>query len=269
MEEFINDYATSLRSFFSACRQVVQKAEVSEKYYKLFVILSLSATLYPVVTKLEALGILDDQLPKRSEYTFLDLIELIDVRVYKTRGTDPKSHIAKFTNSLTRRSATEIEEWLIWFNSYWMPKEQFQSALWSAIYGNRALNHIFISYSEHLAGKEYDFERLQQTVNAVPTIEHVLSQTPKFSAKALGFKNLEDFVSFEHTIGNLTALEKNLNTQARNRSAVDKIEFYNRSKFRMTRMLGSSIDTANGFSKAEVELRTEELGNYCLERWWC
>lgn len=269
MESFITEYANSLRAFFAACCQVVQKAEASEEYYKLFVILNLSATLYPLITKLEARGILNTQLPKHNQYTFLDLVELIDVRVYKTRGTDPKSHIARFTYSLDERDEADIENWLLWFNSYWMPKEQFQSAMWSAIHGNRALNHIFITYSEHLSGKAYNMERLKQTVKAVPTVEHVLSQTPKFAPKSLGFNNLEDFIGFEDTLGNLTALEKALNTQASNKSALDKLEFYNRSKYKMTRVLGSAIDTIGGFTKEEIKQRTEVLGAYCLERWWC
>ncbi|MDO7874301.1 DUF262 domain-containing HNH endonuclease family protein [Hymenobacter sp. ASUV-10] len=269
MEAFIKEYASSLHDFFFACRQVVQKAETNEKYYRLFVILNLSATLYPLVTKMEALGLIDKPLPKRSHYTFFDLIELIDVRVYKTRGTDPKSHIANFTHSLANRNEGDVENWLIWFNGHWMPKELFQSYLWGNIYGNRALNHIFLTYSEHLSGKLNNVDQLKAFVGRVPTIEHVLSQTPKFAPKGLGFKNTEDFLSFEDSLGNLTPLEKSLNSAARNKGATDKIEFYNRSKYKMTRLLGSAIDTANGFNKKQIEDRTTEVGTYCLERWWC
>ena len=58
----------------------------------MFSILNLSATLYPLIIKLQNLNLLNSKLvgEGRTNYTFFDLVELIDVRVYKTRGTDPR-----------------------------------------------------------------------------------------------------------------------------------------------------------------------------------
>jgi len=51
---------------------------------------------------------------------------------------------------------------------------------------------------------------LKDLANKSPNIEHVLSQTPTFEPSALGFDNKEDFIDYEHNIGNLTVLEKGL-----------------------------------------------------------
>ena len=40
-----------------------------------------------------------------------DLVEIIDVRVYKTRGTDPKADIVKFVGSINNKSNIEIQNW--------------------------------------------------------------------------------------------------------------------------------------------------------------
>ena len=65
-------------------------------------ILQISATLYPLIMKLETLNKLDIvvKLVDNRSVALIDLIELIDVRVYKTRGTDPKAQIARFSCEL-------------------------------------------------------------------------------------------------------------------------------------------------------------------------
>ncbi len=270
MHKFISDYIASLKNFFDNCRAVIERAKTEAKFFKIFVVLNLSATLYPLIIKLQGLGLLDKALTGkgREDFNFYDLVELIEVRVYKTRATDPKADIARLVYDIDTKRAEDIENWLIWFNGRWMPKEEFQSNLSRGIYGNRALNHIFITYCEHVNKKEYSMTELKDLLNKSPNIEHILSQTPTFDPIALGFDNKEDFIDFEHTIGNLTVLEKGLNSSVQNKNAIDKIDGYGKSLFTMTKMLGSEIDTYKGFNKKSVQKRTQTLADYCVERWW-
>ena len=109
MSTFITIYTDDLLQFFKSLKSLVEKTQTSSKHYKVFAILNLSATLYPLAVKLEQLKILDAIVPDVTSpsgmpSTFLDLIELIDVRVYKTRGTDPRADISRFTYSLNDKS---------------------------------------------------------------------------------------------------------------------------------------------------------------------
>ncbi len=271
IEDFIISYTEDLKSFFENCKKVVERAKTNPKYFKLFVMLNLSATLYPLIVKLEMLNLLDKEL-EGEEYeknTFYDLIELIEVRVYKTRGTDPKADISRLVYGIENRKAIDIQNWLIWFNGRWMPKEEFQSHLYGWIFGNRALNHIFLDYCENLKKVEFTIEELHTISNKNPNIEHILAQTPTFAPRSLGFKNKEDFIDFEHTLGNLTILERSLNSSVQNKNAIDKVDTYGKSVFKMTKMVGSEIDSKKTFSKLELQERTKVLAEYCLERWWC
>jgi len=271
IEEFINLYTESLKAFFNNCKKVIERAKTDVKYFKLFVILNLSATLYPLIVKLEMLELLDKEL-ENEEYegfTFYNLVELIEVRIYKTRGTDPKADISRLVYNIDNKPTADIQSWLIWFNGRWMPKEEFQSNLFSVVYGNRALNHIFINYCEKLNKREFTISELLNISNKSPNIEHVLSQTPTFTPRSLGFKNKEDFVDYEHNLGNLTILEKSLNSSIQNKNAIDKVDAYGKSVFIMTKKLGSEIDSKKTFSKAELQERTKMLAEFCLERWWC
>lgn len=270
MDKFISDYITNLKNFFDNCKAVIKRAKTETKFYKIFVVLNLSATLYPLIIKLQSLGLLDKSLTGkgRESFNFYDLVELIEVRVYKTRATDPKADIARLVCDIDTKKAEDIENWLIWFNGRWMPKEEFQSNLSRGIYGNRALNHIFITYCENVNKKEYSMTELHDLVSKSPNIEHILSQTPTFDPITLGFDNKEDFIDFEHTIGNLTVLEKGLNSSVQNKNAIDKIDGYGKSLFTMTKMLGSEIDTNKEFNKKSVQRRTKTLADYCINRWW-
>lgn len=271
IEDFINSYTECLKSFFENCKNVIERAKIEPKYFKLFVVLNLSATLYPLIVKLESLKLLDKNLETKNyeKFTFYDLIELIEVRVYKTRATDPKADISRLVFDIDNKKPIDIQNWLLWFNGRWMSKEEFQSRLYDWIFGNRALNHIFINYSESLQKKEYKISELIAISNKNPNIEHILAQTPTFAPRALGFKNKEDFIDFEHNLGNLTILERSLNSSIQNKSAIDKVEAYGKSTFIMTKMIGSEIDTKKTFTKTELNERTKLIAEYCLERWWC
>lgn len=271
LANFINQYIESLKSFFTNLNAIISKVENETKYYKMFVILNLSATLYPLIVKLQEKGVLENDLrgPKFAGKKFFDLVELIDVRVYKTRGTDPKADIVRFENSINEKSDIEIQNWLLWFNTRWMSKDQFNVSLSQNIYGNVALPYIFVNYCEYIRNNEYSLEELHKIVAIPPTIEHVLAQTPDFKPESLGFNDLEDFVSYEHRLGNLSLLEKSLNSAIQKKVPLLKVELgYDKSCFEMTNKLASNISSKQSFAKQDIIDRTEELKDYCIKRWW-
>lgn len=271
LRAFITNYIVSLKSFFEATKSLLNKADSQEKYYKLFSILQLSATIYPLAIRLEMMSKIDLEIPLENDrqITIFDMLELIDVRVYKTRGTDPRADIARFTYEIGWKHDKDILNWLMWFNNRWMSKEQFQASLTSGIYGNRALNHIFINYCETILGAPYTLEELRKISSLTPNIEHILSQTPNFDPIALGFTDEEDYINHEHKIGNLTLLERSLNSSIQNKAAIDKVDAYDRSYFAITNKLGSNIVSLTGFYKKDIIERTQLLSDYCGRRWWC
>lgn len=272
MENFINDYTGGLYDFFYSLREILKRTLEREKYCKIFTILGPSATLYPLLVKLEMLGKLDTGLPKKAlrDYTFLDLLEIIDVRIYKTRGTDPRAEISRFTTELDETWSDErLLDWLLWYNQRWMPKEEFLTKLNGHIYGNRALAHMLVDYCEFSEAARYTMPKLRKIIDEDPTIEHILSQTPKFSFESAGFRNNEQFLEYQDTLGNLTILERRLNSAAQNKVPIDKVRIYDDSLFKMSRVSSSSIDERGGFGKSDIEERKKEIADYLVERWWC
>ena len=271
MEEFISGYAESLLSYFSAFKRIMTMVPKNARYYSLFVTLGPSTYLYPVIVKLETLSKLNQTVPgkKYSAHTFLDLIELIDVRVYKTRGTDPRAEISRFAYALDHDwSDEEIRDWLIEYNVKWMSAGMFNIHLREEIYGNRALAYIFTRYCEKLSGQSLTLDELKDQEKLSPTIEHVLSQETKFTPESVGFKDNEEVESYGNRLGNLTVVEKGINSAAQNRAPIDKVMLYEGSRYTMTRALATFVATNKRFTKQDIENRTNELAAYIAGKWW-
>ncbi|MEA3281477.1 MAG: DUF262 domain-containing HNH endonuclease family protein [Euryarchaeota archaeon] len=274
MEIFISQYVGNLLNFFRALKSILGRVMEDSKYYKVFVVLGPSATLYPLIVKLEILGRLDKDIPNLDrgdggKYTFFDLLELIDVRVYKTRGTHLRAEISKYASDLNDNfTDEEIRDWLLWFNAKWMPQSLFESNMMSNVYDNAALPYMFLNYCEHFEDKPYSRDDIKKLLAKKPTIEHILSQHPTFCLSSYGFQNETDFADTEHHIGNLTWFEHN--SAVGNHNPFEKAKTYDKSSFRMTRKLSFDIFANSGvFNKSSIENRTKEIYDYAQARWWC
>lgn len=277
LESFISKYVESLLSFFVSLNEVIQKTETDKKYFKIFSILGLSPTLYPLITVLNSQKRLESKLlmDNGDQYSFLDLIEIIDVRVYKIRGTDPKADMAKFVyryNNNKQLTDAQIEEELRWFNSRWMNESEFKNNLLGSVYkrSRAVLPFVLLDYSECLSKVEHDLDDLKDFVKTKSlTIEHILSQKPKFSLDSHGFQNEDEYLEFEHTLGNLTLLEKSINSAVRNKNVSEKVGYYDKSKFKMTKLLATEITYSSQFDKDDIGIRTDKITDYMEKKWWC
>ncbi len=269
MDRFISSYVKGLHSSFINLRNVVRRVAKEKLYYETFVCLGISATLYPLLIALERRGLLNHNLPVNEfkEKTFLELLRDIDIKVYKTRGTNPRAEISRFACDVNagQFSEEEIARWLLNYNQQWMPPEEFTLRLERNIYGNEAVPYLLLKYSEQLRGQAYSLEDLKKLVSLDLTVEHVLSREPDFDVRAYGFESEEDYLEHRDRLGNLTLLPKPLNSLARNKAPLDKADYYDReetSLLEITRVLATNIKSRGRFSKEDLIDRTKEIASF-------
>lgn len=271
MEKYVDGYLDSLSSYVKSFKKILDKVTTNEKYYKIFSILGLSAAYYPVITQLERLDFLEERLPSK-DVTVLDMIEIIDVRVFKIREYAGKKHIAKFAYGLNNEEWTidDVENALLWFNSFQISNERFKDYLTNYDYFKQTglLRLLFIDYCERISNKSFNIQKLNKIMRSEPSIEHILSQTPKFKLRSYGFKNNDDFEEYQNTIGNLTILEKKINSSIKNDDLATKIKGYSKSKFKVTKKLATVLSKEKTFKKADLIKRTEVLVEDFSSRWW-
>ncbi|MBA4318801.1 MAG: DUF262 domain-containing protein [Flavobacterium sp.] len=271
LDRYISKYLNSIFEYVSSFHRIISRTVNDEDYYKLFSILGLSVVYYPAITQLEKQNFLGQILPKKN-ISVLKMVEIIDVRVFKVREYAGKKHAAEFSYELNVKKWTiqELESHLSWFNSYEINDDRFRDYIAHRDYYKQTslLRILFIDYCERIIGKSYDINTLKKIMAANPTIEHILSQTPKFKPRSYGFKDPEDFENHKNLLGNLTLLETKINSSIKNHDLVEKVPAYGKSKFKITSKLGTSIATGNCiFKKNDLIQRSEDLAKDFSTRW--
>lgn len=269
LEKFIEDYVSDLEDYFQSLAEIVKKVSIKEKYYKLFSILGISAFLYPLTIRLESLGILEKQI-HQSQLTYLDLIEIADLRVYKVRGTDPARDISYLARDSKKLSEIEIKDRLISFVKSFMGDTEFSRRLNIEIYPNVGLKHMLIEYDQYLLNRQYSISELQNINAVTPTVEHIFPRESRFDFPNFGFNSDEEYTGRIHQLGNLTILEKSLNSQCSEKNPDQKINdnFYGKSIFEDPKQISAKVkNRGTSFVESDIGARAKKLTDFCLKRW--
>ncbi len=271
LELYIKSYLDSLLAFTKSFDNIINKSKTQSKYYKIFTILGLSAVYYPVIIQLERFGYLDTILPMKDIKT-IDMLEIIDVRVLKIREYTGKKYIGRFAYRLNNEdwNIEKLEEYLLWFNSFKIDNNYFKYSMSNfSYYGNTGLLRLlFIDYCEMLNKKCYSIDELKVIMHTNPTIEHILSQTPKFDPTSYNFRDEDEFNEHKGIVGNLTILEKAINSSIQNKDLVEKVKGYDKSMFPITKKVSTKISSTKVFNKEHLDERTKKLVDDFTERWW-
>ncbi len=270
LESFINDYVDDLSQFAQAFEGLITGAEKNSRLYKVFIVLGLSARLYPLVIRLFQRDLLFHATAQNNGIDLLHCIEVCDVRIYKTRGTDPAKDIGSISHGSQKSCSNDIAQRINEFTKRFMPDSIFQNSLSQDMYHNGALLHILLWHDEQVANCEYSLEKIfDMTVNQM-TREHILSQTPNWSVCEQGFLDDADFESHLHTIGNLTLLSGSENSKCQNQPAYTKMTpgFYGSSIYAATRQLAHKYGpTSEQFDKDALINRTNDIVAAVMNRW--
>ena len=136
LRDFIEDYTQDLSSFCEAFQRVVSAAETNARLYKCLVVLGISARLYPLLIRLYQRDVLFETQPD-SETDLLQCLETCDVRVYKTRATDPAKDIGDLSHNSRNASTQKISKGLRSFTEWFVSDSYFHTHLAQDMYHNR------------------------------------------------------------------------------------------------------------------------------------
>ena len=274
LEQFIRTYVTDLKEFFKTLRGTIERITVEPEYYKMFALLGPSTYLYPLIIRLAQRGLLDEQTGLQPPSTFRSLLEVADVRVYKTRGTDPQADFAALAKTVAGKPVPEIAVTLRDVVQKFMSDGEFEARLRQDVYKNQALVRMFIGLDDSLLqarGRQpYTLEALIERKKATPTIEHVFAQVPRFDFPGHRFQDEQEYAGRIHKIGNLIVLEQALNTSCNNRTVQDKLNssnLYAESMFECVQQFRQDCQANGPFTIAELDKRTDDMVRFCLSTW--
>ena len=276
LRAFILDYVSDLSDFFNQLLVLIEGTRSSKALYLVLVVGDLASTLYPLAIRLAQLNKLDEVVPSAANRSLLQLIELADLRVFKLRGTNPQADIAALIRKLDAFTAQEIGMALCNFTAKFMDDALFKQRLYSeALYRNPGLERILIAAEEDIRQQEgsalLGIDELAAIYGDGLTVEHILPQKPSFDIAGYGFDDSETYETNIHRIGNLTLLERGLNSACNNATVerkVDDQQLYRTSDFRITRNLAAEAPSKTpAFSKSDIDGRCEQLAELAVRAW--
>jgi uncharacterized protein with ParB-like and HNH nuclease domain len=252
---FMEELLRSLDKVVIALKNIVQKVGTDWGYKRLFSFLGPNAAIYPLLVSLDAEELLDQRI--------LSAVETLDLKVYQVASGQPRADlyrdlVIKIKPGLQSSQAYESIKNFV--NAY-MSDTRFEYVLDNDVYGNDAVKYILWEYEKHEdpSFNDHDFDLYKEV-----TIEHIFPQTETESFPGEGFESKEEYVLNLNRFGNLTLLERKLNSQATNLIPKLKSKFYRRSRMPRTKKLGYIIDN---FTKKDINKTTRDIVDFCLTRW--
>lgn len=258
LEDFISEFLNDFTAFTEAFKRIIEKVKDNCFYRKLFVFLGINPLVYPLIIGLEARGMLNDEL--------LRLIETLDLRVYKIRGTRPRADLYREIIAKIRYPQTSIRDIINSIRSfikYFMKDSLLDHKLSESIYPNPVIKYILWEYEKSINS---DFDDCDGKLFRELTVEHVFPETPTFSFPAYNFDSESEYLKIIDTLGNLTLLEESINKAIKNRTPNAKADFYQKSKIKSTREIGHAVKLET-FKKNNILERTHKIIEFCKKRW--
>lgn len=275
LRTFIEAYTADLTSFFSGLEELVKSTRTDRDRYMLFVVQDLSATLYPLLIRLHRMGWLNQSTAQDSR-PLQALIELVDLRVFKLRGTNPQADVFNITRGLANTTLEQVVMGLQNFCRKFMPDTLLTSRLVSEdLYRNMGLQRMLWEEEDQarlsLQQPTADITELSR-LNAVGlSVEHVLPQNPAFGITSYGFKDEAEFEEQKHRFGNLLLLESGVNSACKNVTVETKVtapNLYAASALVSVRALAASrVGKPQGYKLENIEDRSQTLAKLVLSRW--
>ncbi|TBW33670.1 DUF262 domain-containing protein [Azotobacter chroococcum] len=276
LRKFIEAYVSDLASFFKGLLGLVTTTRQDRQLYMLFVIQDVSATLYPLLIRLHLQKRLNNRVENHLNRSLLQLIEMVDLRVYKIQATNPQADIAALIKGLNSLDDESVANTLLFVCQRFMPSAKLQARLSDeAMYRNPGTLRIFLAYEDTTRQSQgaalLSTDELVALVKDGITIEHVIPQEPSFGIKQYGFHSEESYLENIHLLGNLLPLEKRINSACSNNSTEDKIssrKLYRTSAFHSVKTLAAKhANTSPAFNKRAIHERSASLAAFAVSTW--
>jgi hypothetical protein len=275
--DFIRAYTDDLTAFFGALEQLVELTRTDLNAYLLWVMQDLSATLYPLIIRLHLKGWTTLSSPHDAR-SLVELLALVDLRVFKLRGTNPQADIFRITRELATSTVEIVARDLLAFCERFMPDQLMQSRLIDEdMYRNPAVQRLLLQMEQEersAVGEEpLDLTKLVVLVNEGLTVEHVLPQDPEnsFDVGGYGFKDSNEYELMKHRLGNLILLEGGINSACKNRTVEAKVtapNLYRASSLCSVRGVAATCTQPNvRFDRSMLSARSADIATLVAATW--
>jgi hypothetical protein len=257
LREFVIGWCSDIVAVSDALVRLLEQIPISDQHRRFFQFQSPSASVYPLLIAAQSAGYLDAEL--------LHAIGILDLRVYKVRGTNPMADL--YRNAVSRLktgSRSAILSSVLGYCRSFGADHELDNILRGHVYGQGFTKYVLWTFAVF---QDPEVDALDYELFADCQLEHVLPQDAStFDSTTFGFESDEEYEAAKHSLGNLTPLEKRLNQRAQNVPPVGKAMVYADSRIASNRVLGTRIRAA-GFKRQTQSERTDEIVRFFKAQW--
>ncbi len=274
LEEFIKELLKDLVGLSKSLLDILQRAKdkESKELFKVVALLEPNVRTWHLLVAANYRGFLTDEL--------LRLIETMDIRIYKVRGTDPRRGLyLNVISTLKSVEAFPLEEFKDFLQEFGNDAD-FEHYLKGSMYNNPATKYMFWEintspYLKNLANsfginiRSGYFDDTDKELYARLEEEHILPQTLNTDFRYFGFLSEADYKEYINKLGNLTVLERTLNKKKNcsNKIPAEKVEdCYLNSLLPYNRRFLARLLSERKFDKETLEALTDALIGVFKER---
>lgn len=276
IEDFIREFCEEFSKYVNEFLTIVNNISRDCSYKKIFSFLQVNATLYPLMISMQCRGWLNSST--------IEKIETIDLRVYRTRGTEPAKDIYNIICQIRIPSYTlsDVTTNIDSFINDWMPVSDFRTRLERTGYEHTAAKYVLWCFE-----KECDSTR---KVSSSPfddcnfsdyrdyIIEHIFTQDPlgtpasfHHSYSPFHFIDEQDYLKHVNMFGNLCLLTTAENNKVKLMFPALKASHYTVFKAPRAKILGTDISSkvfgTSGFDKSAIINLTDAIISFCVSKW--
>jgi hypothetical protein len=274
VEGFINEFCEEFSKYVKEFLSIVTNISHDCSYKKVFSFLQVNATLYPFMISMQIRGWLDSST--------IEKIETVDLRVYRTRGTEPAKDIYNIVSQIRKPSYTlsDVCKRIDVFINNWMPISEFRTRLEKTGYEHTAAKYILWCFEKEcdLARKisSPPFDDCNYSDYREYIKEHIFTKDPlpasfHTSYSAFHFIDEQDYFKHVNMFGNLCLLTEKENSIVKLLFPTGKATHYTGFKAPRAKILGADITSkvfgATGFDKNSIIKLTDEIINFCVSKW--
>lgn len=258
LQAFLQEFVSEFENFALALKQLIANVPSNASYRRVFSFLGINAAVYPLIIGLQMKGWLTPPV--------LDLVEALDVRVYKVRGTDPRAPLYRDVVAALKANLTisQAEQYIKDNIQSYMSDAELQVYLQRDFYRNAGSRYMLWEFEKY---QKPNFNSQDFALYDQMSIDHALPEEPTFSFPTLMFQDTLDYLSSIHKVGNLFLLEATYNKSAHNIMPAAKTNYYQLSKIPTTVQTGFAIQQKGSFDKQDITNRTANFITFCLQRW--
>ncbi len=252
LHDFIDNYISDFEIFAKSYSELFNKIEQDPTYQQYFQYLEFTATMFPLLVRL---------FEQEKLEPLFKILETVEVRIYKLKGTNPRSNIYKMASDLNQHyfSIDQLKGFLMGFTESFLNDYQLEDYLSHGVANKQAVvKYILSEYNKATNNQKLSIDKYDDL-----QIEHIFSRGLDTGIKIYGFGRKETYDLEIGILGNLTILESKVNIGARNMHPKDKDEHYNKSSVKINHSLAGAV---SDFNREKMKVRNETLKQFVKTR---